>query len=273
MSVVLPAPLRPDQADLVARGDAEGDVLHQEAGAGTNFELLGGDHEGRLVYGSQGTCPASAERFDHGPRRHPPMRFNPKARLDTGQVSDGGRGGGGGMGGGGMRIPIPGGTKAGGGIGGILIIILFVVLTQCTGRRRWRRAAQRQRSRSLAAAGRHRRQRPLRRVQDRCRRQRERGLRAGGRGELDPGLLGGRAPRAAGQQYAMSDTHTFTGQTGTGCGTPPPGRAVLLSHRRHRLPRHGLLRPGARASARWPRRRLRRGLRPRLTSTATTSRT
>ena len=45
------------------------------------------------------------------------MRFNPKARLDTGQVSDGGRGGGGGMGGGGMRIPIPGGTKAGGGVG------------------------------------------------------------------------------------------------------------------------------------------------------------
>ena len=43
------------------------------------------------------------------------------------------RGGGGGMGGGGMRIPIPGGTKAGGGIGGILIIVLFIVLTQCVG--------------------------------------------------------------------------------------------------------------------------------------------
>ena len=37
------------------------------------------------------------------------------------------------MGGGGMRIPIPGGTKAGGGIGGILIIVLFIVLTQCVG--------------------------------------------------------------------------------------------------------------------------------------------
>jgi predicted metalloprotease len=32
-----------------------------------------------------------------------------------------------------MRIPIPGGTKAGGGIGGILIIVLFIVLTQCVG--------------------------------------------------------------------------------------------------------------------------------------------
>lgn len=58
------------------------------------------------------------------------MRFNPKARLDTSRVGDGG---GGGASGGPMRIPLPGGTKAGGGIGGILIIILFVVLTQCMG--------------------------------------------------------------------------------------------------------------------------------------------
>lgn len=58
------------------------------------------------------------------------MRFNPKARLDTSRVGDGGSGGGGG---GPMRLPIPGGTRAGGGIGGIIIIILFVVLTYCTG--------------------------------------------------------------------------------------------------------------------------------------------
>jgi predicted metalloprotease len=56
------------------------------------------------------------------------MRFNPKADISGGRVSDAGRGGGGG---GGMRMPIPGGTRAGGGIGGILIVILFVVLTQC----------------------------------------------------------------------------------------------------------------------------------------------
>ncbi len=62
------------------------------------------------------------------------MRFNPKARLDTSRMRDvGTSSGGGGLGGGGMRIPIPGGTKAGGGIGGILIIILFIVLTQCIG--------------------------------------------------------------------------------------------------------------------------------------------
>ena len=60
------------------------------------------------------------------------MRFNPKARLDTGRVRDRGRGSGG-SGGGAMRLPIPGGMAAGGGIGGVIIIILFLVLTQCVG--------------------------------------------------------------------------------------------------------------------------------------------
>lgn len=58
------------------------------------------------------------------------MRFNPKARLDRGQVSDGGGGGGFG-GGGGTRIPIPTGRV--GGVGGLLLIILVVVLNQCLG--------------------------------------------------------------------------------------------------------------------------------------------
>lgn len=60
------------------------------------------------------------------------MRFNPKARLDTGRVRDRG-GSGGGMGGGGMRVPMPGGKAAGGGIGGLLVIVLLIVLTQCMG--------------------------------------------------------------------------------------------------------------------------------------------
>jgi predicted metalloprotease len=63
------------------------------------------------------------------------MRFNPKARLDTSRVRDGGRGGGGaggGLGGGGMRIPMPGGTKAGGGLGLVLIIVVLI-LSQCSG--------------------------------------------------------------------------------------------------------------------------------------------
>lgn len=62
------------------------------------------------------------------------MRFNPKANLDRGRVSDSGRGGGGGgLGGGGMRMPIPGGMKAGGGIGTLIIVVLVVVLSQCMG--------------------------------------------------------------------------------------------------------------------------------------------
>ena len=59
------------------------------------------------------------------------MRFNPKADISKGRVTDVGRGGGGG--GGPMRIPLPGGTKAGGGIGAVLIVILFLILQQCAG--------------------------------------------------------------------------------------------------------------------------------------------
>jgi uncharacterized protein len=140
------------------------------------------------------------------------MRFNPKARLDSGQVSDGG--GGGGLGGGGMRLPIPGGAKAGGGLGGIVIIILFVVLTQCLG------------GGGTSAGGLDPSQ-----LQD-----------AGGdTGRYDSCQTGedannsadcarvavvnsiqdywdGELPQAADTSYQMSETHTFTGQTSTGCG-------------------------------------------------------
>jgi predicted metalloprotease len=61
------------------------------------------------------------------------MRFNPKARLDNSRVSDSGSGGGFGGGGGGMRMPIPGGNMAGGGIGGLIIVVLLLVLGMCSG--------------------------------------------------------------------------------------------------------------------------------------------
>jgi predicted metalloprotease len=64
------------------------------------------------------------------------MRFNPKARLDTSRVRSGGGSGGGmggGMGGGGMRIPMPGGTKAGGGIGFLVIVVVILLLKACGG--------------------------------------------------------------------------------------------------------------------------------------------
>ncbi|UDY25134.1 neutral zinc metallopeptidase [Nocardioides sp. Kera G14] len=61
------------------------------------------------------------------------MRFNPKARLDNSRVQDVGSGGGGGLGGGGLSgLPIPTG-KMGGGIGGIILIIALVIISQCTG--------------------------------------------------------------------------------------------------------------------------------------------
>ena len=63
------------------------------------------------------------------------MRFNPKARLDTSRIRDSGRGRGGfGAGGGApMRLPMPGGAKAGGGIAGVIIVVLFLVLSTCVG--------------------------------------------------------------------------------------------------------------------------------------------
>jgi predicted metalloprotease len=59
------------------------------------------------------------------------MRFNPKARLDSGQVSGSGGGGGGGLGGGGTRIPIPSGRT--GGVGGVILLIVLFVVSQCLG--------------------------------------------------------------------------------------------------------------------------------------------
>ena len=57
------------------------------------------------------------------------MRFNPKARLDTGQVQN--RRGGGGRSGGGGGFPVGGGgggMKVGGGIGGVLVLIIIVAI-------------------------------------------------------------------------------------------------------------------------------------------------
>ncbi|WP_134739141.1 neutral zinc metallopeptidase [Nocardioides sp. 503] len=58
------------------------------------------------------------------------MRFNPKARLDTGRTRDAGRGAGGG--GSRSRLPIPGGV-GGGGIGGVILLVVLFVVAQCSG--------------------------------------------------------------------------------------------------------------------------------------------
>lgn len=55
------------------------------------------------------------------------MRFNPRARLDTSRTRDaGGGGGGGGLGG----LPLPTGRLGG---GGLVILLVLVVIGQCTG--------------------------------------------------------------------------------------------------------------------------------------------
>ena len=60
------------------------------------------------------------------------MRFNPKARLDTSRVSDRGGSSGGRGGGSQMRIPMPGGAKAGGGLGAV-VVLLLVLAVSCLG--------------------------------------------------------------------------------------------------------------------------------------------
>ena len=59
------------------------------------------------------------------------MRFNPRARIDTGQVenrSGGGGGLGGGLGGGGMRLPIPSGGGGKIGLGTVAVVIIYLVI-------------------------------------------------------------------------------------------------------------------------------------------------
>jgi predicted metalloprotease len=60
------------------------------------------------------------------------MRFNPKARLDTSQVQNR-RGQGGSGGGGGFPVGGGSGLKVGSGIGGVLMLVLILVLSQYLG--------------------------------------------------------------------------------------------------------------------------------------------
>ena len=50
-----------DQADLVARRDAEADVCHQQPRAGANLEMVGGDHGLIKGTGRTGRCRPSAD--------------------------------------------------------------------------------------------------------------------------------------------------------------------------------------------------------------------
>src|SRR6478752_10239646 len=61
------------------------------------------------------------------------MRFNPKARLDTSRTRDVGGAGGGGLGGGGLGgggMQLPTGKM---GVGGFVLLLVIVLISQCTG--------------------------------------------------------------------------------------------------------------------------------------------
>ncbi len=58
------------------------------------------------------------------------MRFNPKARIDRGQIQSRGRGG---TPGGGMRLPVPSGGGGRIGLGTFVVIVLVVVVSQVAG--------------------------------------------------------------------------------------------------------------------------------------------
>ena len=61
------------------------------------------------------------------------MRFNPKARLDTSRTRDVGGSGGGGLGGGGLGgggLQLPTGKM---GVGGFVLLLVIVLISQCTG--------------------------------------------------------------------------------------------------------------------------------------------
>ena len=187
------------------------------------------------------------------------MRFNPKADIG-GAVRDAAA-----VAAAWATLPIGGIT--GGGIGTIIVVIIIFV--DHAVRRRWlgwRPAA--------AGPG---RDAPTATTQclSRRRRQRERRLRAQGRRAVARELLGRDAARADRHRSSQpTEIVTFTGGTSTGCGHASSDVGpVLLPERPDHLPRHHLLRGHARGSARRPGRRLRRAVRDRRTSTATTSRT
>ncbi|HEX2895736.1 MAG TPA: neutral zinc metallopeptidase [Marmoricola sp.] len=61
------------------------------------------------------------------------MRFNPRARVDESQIENRGGGGLGGLGGGGMRLPLPSGGGGRIGLGTVVVILLYVVISALSG--------------------------------------------------------------------------------------------------------------------------------------------
>ncbi len=150
----LPGAVAADEPDPVAGGDPEGHVVHQQARTSAHLELGDSDQDrlskdvwrlhlmGRVRWGTswarrwlvyeptrvKGTRPRCASTRRPGSTR---ARSRPAAVV---------------AGGGGMRLPIPSGGGGKIGLGTIVVVILFVVLNQCTvgsGDSGWRRRHRR----------------------------------------------------------------------------------------------------------------------------------
>ena len=106
-------------------------------------------------------------------------------------------------------IPIPGGA-AGGGIGSVIIVVLFVVLTQCVGGGCDGRPGGRQRP--------GHRHRPLRAVQERRGREQQLRLRSGGGRELAGRLLAAPCPPSPARRSSQNGSRDLHRRVGTGCG-------------------------------------------------------
>lgn len=139
------------------------------------------------------------------------MRFNPKARLDSGQVGDAGGGRGGGM-----RLPI--GAMAGGGGIGLIIVIAFVVISQLTGGGGGGSGLPGLSPSQLQAAGRGADTGRYEECRDGDDANRSRDCARVAVVNSIQDFWGDNLPAYAGADYVPAKTVTFTGAVSTGCG-------------------------------------------------------
>ena len=273
VSVVLPAPLRPTRPTLSPAATRKvTSSMRSRAPARTSSCWAVIMRVAILRRGGVGAPSATQELLcgsacheRHDPRKGTPMRFNPKARLDTSRVSDAGRGGGGGMGGGGdahARCPAARAPAAASAASS------SSSCSSCSPSA-WAAAAAAARPTRGPGAGHSRAaSTPATERYANC----KTGADANddpdcardGRRELARALLGRHAARADRPEFAPAQIVTFTGAVDTGCGQATSARRpVLLPADQQIYLDTDVLRRRARAAARRPGRRLRGALRAR----------
>jgi predicted metalloprotease len=135
------------------------------------------------------------------------MRFNPKARIDEGQIDDR-TGSGGGFGGGGLQLPIPSGGGGRIGMGTVVVVVLFLLFSLFTGNSPFGGSSSSSGTQSGASQcltggdANNNTSCAIDLVTN--------SVQAYWRTEL---------PKESGKQYVPIKTVRFTGQTSSGCGT------------------------------------------------------